>query len=195
MSSENLEDVRNALRASAELKLKIAEALAGEIASVVSCLSKVLENGGKTMFCGNGGSAADSQHLATELVVRLSSKVNRPPLSALALTTDSSILTACSNDFGFEEIFAHQIRALGRKGDLLFAISTSGNSLNVIKAVEEAKKISVFTVGLLGGDGGKLSTLTDRSLVVPSYDVQRIQESHITIGHIIIELVEKQLFA
>ncbi|OGC92009.1 MAG: phosphoheptose isomerase [candidate division Zixibacteria bacterium RBG_16_53_22] len=186
----SIEDVKRSLESSARLKMLVAEKLAVGIDETALRLADVLRNGGKAIFCGNGGSAADSQHLATELVVRLSGRSNRPALAAMALTTDTSILTACANDFGFERIFSRQLEALGRKGDILFALSTSGNSANVVNAVELARKTGIVTVGLLGCGGGRLSGLVDYPLVVPSDDVQRIQECHITIGHIIIELAE-----
>jgi D-sedoheptulose 7-phosphate isomerase len=186
----SIDEIKRSLESSARLKLLVAETLAISIDEVGERLGEVLRSGGKAIFCGNGGSAADSQHLATELVVRLSGKSNRPALAAIALTTDTSILTACANDFGFENIFSRQLEALGKKGDILFAFSTSGNSANVVGAAELARKMGIVTVGLLGCGGGKLSGLVDYPLIVPSEDVQRIQECHITIGHIIIEIAE-----
>ncbi len=153
-----------------------------------------LQSGGKILFCGNGGSAADSQHLAAELVVRLRGSFDRPPIPALALTVDTSILTAGANDYGFEQVFARQIAALARPGDLLVAISTSGNSPNILRAVEQAKKQHLYVIGFLGGNGGKLKKLVDLPLIIPSQTTARIQESHILIGHIICELVEMELF-
>jgi len=128
------DEIKRALEASARLKMLVAETLAEKINEVAERLTETVRNGGKTVFCGNGGSAADSQHLATEMVVRLSSKSDRPALPAIALTTDSSILTACANDFGFDYVFSRQLEALGKRGDILFAISTSGNSPNVVRA-------------------------------------------------------------
>jgi D-sedoheptulose 7-phosphate isomerase len=191
----SVEYVKKALAESAQLKLKVADLLSKKIATVASELSKSLKAGGKTIFCGNGGSAADSQHLATELVVRLTNKNNRQALPAISLTTNSSIITACANDYGFDQIFSRQIEALGQKGDILFAISTSGNSQNIVNAVCAAKDKGLVTVGFLGCDGGKLAGLVDHPLVIPSDDVQRIQESHIAIGHIIISIVEDNLFS
>jgi D-sedoheptulose 7-phosphate isomerase len=147
--------------------------------------------GGKLMFCGNGGSAGDAQHLAAELVGRLVR--DRRALPGLALSTDSSALTCIGNDFGFDEVFARQVDGLGRKGDVLIAISTSGNSRNVIRAVEAAKAIGVYTVGFLGRDGGKLKPLVDLPIVVPSDDTARIQEAHIFLGHVMCGLIEKAL--
>lgn len=152
-----------------------------------------LRNGGKILFCGNGGSAADSQHLAAELVVRLRSTYDRPALPAIALTVNSSILTAAANDYGFEQIFARQIEAIGDSRDVLVAISTSGNSGNVVEAVKTAKRKDIFTIGFLGGAGGQLADLVDHAVIIPSDVTARIQEAHILIGHIICELVETHL--
>jgi len=158
-------------------------------------LAKIIEKGGKILFCGNGGSAADSQHLAAELVVRLRSSFNRPAIPAIALTVDTSILTAGGNDYGFDYVFSRQVEALGREKDALIAISTSGNSLNVIKAIEEAKKKNMFVVGFLGGNGGKIKDMCDISFVAPSNNTARIQETHILVGHILCEIIEETLFA
>jgi D-sedoheptulose 7-phosphate isomerase len=188
-----IDQIKSQLLESAEVKKKVADSLSQEIAEIARMCARTIREGGKIMFCGNGGSAADSQHLATELVVRLTASRNRRALPALALTTDTSILTAGANDFGFDEVFVRQLQALGRKGDVLIAISTSGNSGNIIKAVQEARDRGILAVGFLGGDGGKLAGLVDKSIIVPSNDVQRIQESHITIGHIIISLIEDEI--
>lgn len=146
------------------------------------------------MFCGNGGSAADSQHLAAELVIRLRGNINRAAIPALALTVDPSIMTAGGNDIGFENVFARGVEAYGRPGDVLVAISTSGTSANVVNAVLECKKRGVRSVGLLGGTGGILAELCDASVIVPSSVTARIQESHILIGHIWCEMIEERLF-
>lgn len=153
--------------------------------------SDTLLNGGKIFFCGNGGSAADSQHLAAELTGRFVN--DRRPLSAIALSTDTSALTCIGNDYSFDEIFARQVAGLGRNGDLLIGISTSGNSRNVIRAVEEAKKVGIKTIGLLGRNGGKLHSLCDQSIVVPHGVTARIQECHILIGHTLCGLIEENL--
>ena len=153
--------------------------------------SNTLLNGGKIMFCGNGGSAADSQHLAAELTGRFVN--DRRPLAAIALSSDTSALTCIGNDYSFDEIFARQVAGLGRKGDLLIGISTSGNSRNVIRAVEEAKKLGVKTIGLLGRNGGELRRICDHSLVVPHNVTARIQESHILLGHTLCGLIENNL--
>jgi D-sedoheptulose 7-phosphate isomerase len=153
--------------------------------------SKTLRNRGKVLFCGNGGSAADSQHLAAELTGRFIK--DRPPLAAIALSTDTSALTCIGNDYSFDEVFARQVVGLGRIEDLLILISTSGNSTNLIRAVEEAHKIGMQTVGLLGRDGGKLRILCNHSIVVPSQVTARIQECHILIGHTLCGLIEQEL--
>ena len=153
-------------------------------------MTKVLKSGGKILFFGNGGSAADSQHIAAEFIGRFQKE--RKSLAALALTTDTSILTALSNDYGYDIIFARQIEGLGTKGDLAFGISTSGNSKNVIEGVKKAKQLGLKTISLTGCGGGALAKLTDVSLVVPSQKTARIQESHICMAHTICELVEGQ---
>ena len=154
---------------------------------------KSLKNNGKILFCGNGGSAADSQHLAAELVVRLRSAFNRPAIPAIALTTNTSILTAAGNDFGFDKIFSRQIEAVGNFTDTLVAISTSGNSSNIIEAAKSARKKNIAIIGFLGGDGGQLASMVDLPLIIPSKETARIQEAHIMIGHIICQIVETEL--
>ena len=175
-----------------EVKARFLKESLPSLLEVITLVSKAFEAGNKVLFFGNGGSAADAQHLAAEFVNRFI--MNRPPLPAIALTTDSSILTSVSNDLTFDEIFAQQIRALGKEGDVAVGISTSGNSPNVIKAIEVAKKIGIKTVALTGNDGGTLAKMADLSLVVPSNSTPRIQETHIFIGHILCEMVEHQLF-
>ncbi len=149
---------------------------------------KTLKRGGKILFCGNGGSAADSQHLAAEFVGRF--KKERKAISALSLTTNTSILTAISNDYNFKNVFSRQVQALGKKGDLLIGISSSGNAENLILAVQMAKKMGIKTVGLTGKGGGKLAKISDIAFVVPSNDTAHIQEAHILIGHILADLAE-----
>jgi D-sedoheptulose 7-phosphate isomerase len=185
--------IQKQLLESAKIKQRIAEQMADRIANAAEMCITAIKRGGKIMFCGNGGSAADSQHMATELVVRLSSALDRGALPAVSLTTDTSILTACGNDYGFDHIFSRQIEALGHEHDILVAISTSGKSANIIKAVQAAKAKKIVTIGFLGKDGGTLKNMVDLALVIPSDDVQHIQESHITIGHIIIALIEMGL--
>lgn len=161
------------------------------VSHAAAVATQSLQSGGKLMFCGNGGSAADSQHLAAELTGRFIK--DRKPLAALALSTDTSALTCIGNDYSFEEVFARQVQGLGRAGDVLVGISTSGNSRNVIRAVEEAKKLGILVIGLLGREGGALRELCDVAIVVPSLVTARIQESHILIGHTLCGLIEQQL--
>jgi D-sedoheptulose 7-phosphate isomerase len=163
-----------------------------KLIDLIKLVASTFEAGNKVFFFGNGGSAADAQHLAAEFVNRY--VMDRPPLPAIALTTDTSILTSVSNDLSFNEIFSKQIRALGREGDVAIGISTSGNSANVTKAFEVAKEMGMKTVALTGNDGGVLAKIADISLVVPSTSTPRIQEAHILIGHILCEMVEHQLF-
>jgi D-sedoheptulose 7-phosphate isomerase len=151
-------------------------------------MADCLRAGGKLMFCGNGGSAADSQHLAAEFTGRFLN--DRPPLAALALSTDSSALTCIANDYAFDQVFERQLRALGRRGDVLVAISTSGHSANVLRAVRAARELGIATIGLLGRDGGALASLCDIAVVVPSQTTARIQEAHIFIGHVWCAMVE-----
>ena len=162
-----------------------------EVLEVGSLGAQTLQKGGKILFCGNGGSASDSQHLAAELTGRFIK--DRKPLGAIALTTDTSALTSIANDYAFEYVFARQVMALGRSGDLLVGISTSGNSKNIIRAVEEARALGMRTVGLLGRDGGQLRALCDHAIVVPSDVTARIQEAHILIGHTFCGLIEQHL--
>jgi D-sedoheptulose 7-phosphate isomerase len=155
-------------------------------------ISKAFQNDRKLMLCGNGGSAADAQHIAAEFVNRF--LLDRHPLPAMALTTDTSIITSVANDYSYEEVFSKQIQALGVEGDILLAISTSGNSNNILSAIRTAKGKGLYTVGLIGGDGGKMLTLVDLPLVVVSNETPRVQETHILAGHLICELVEYVLF-
>lgn len=150
-----------------------------------------LRNGGKAMFCGNGGSAADSQHLAAEFTGRFIK--DRRPLAAMALSTDSSALTCIGNDYDFDQVFVRQVQGLGRRGDVLVGISTSGNSGNVLRAFETARDAGIATIGLLGRDGGKLAALSDVAVVVRATTTARIQEAHIMIGHTLCGLVEEGL--
>lgn len=162
------------------------------IAKISKYVIESLKNGGTIFWCGNGGSAADSQHLAAELLGRF--KRERRPLASVALTTDTSALTAIGNDYGFEEIFGRQLEGLAKTSDLLIAISTSGNSENIIFAVQKAKQMGIKTICLLGSEGGKLAGIADFSLIVPSNETARIQEAHILIGHIICDLVEQEFY-
>jgi D-sedoheptulose 7-phosphate isomerase len=166
-------------------------ALAADVSKAAGVIANAVSKGNKVMFCGNGGSAADSQHLAAEFVGRFVK--DRRPLAALALSTDSSALTCIGNDYGFDEVFYRQVVGLGKPGDCLVAISTSGNSPNVIKAVEAAHAADIRVIGLLGRDGGRLQSLCDIPIVVPSPTTARIQEAHIFIGHTLCGMVEKAL--
>ena len=165
--------------------------LENDVCKAGSTAAQCLQQGGKLMFCGNGGSAADSQHLAAELTGRFIN--DRRPLAAMALSTDSSALTCIGNDYSFDEVFARQVAGLGQSKDMLIGISTSGNSRNVIRAVQEANLLGMRTLGLLGRDGGELLRICDHSIVVPSSVTARIQECHILIGHTLCGLIEQEL--
>ena len=186
--------IASELASSAETKLKIASACGSDIGKAVEAVVRALGAGKKVLLCGNGGSAADSQHLATEFVIRMNPAIKRPGLPAIALTTDSSMLTAGANDIGYDNVFARAVEALGSPGDVLIGISTSGKSESVNRAVTTAKGKGMTTIGLLGKDGGTTRTLVDIAIIVPSTDTQRIQEGHITIGHIICGLAERELY-
>ncbi|MBU0558679.1 MAG: D-sedoheptulose 7-phosphate isomerase [Bacteroidetes bacterium] len=186
--------ISESLKSSSEVKLKMIDFCSEEILSAVNALTSAIKNGKKLLLCGNGGSAADSQHIAAEFMIRLSHDLTRPAIPAIALTTDTSFLTAGGNDIGFENVFARGVEGLGSEGDVLIAISTSGNSKNIILAVEKAKLNKMNVVGFLGGNGGKLKSLVDISIVIPSSNTQRIQEGHITVAHILCELVERSLY-
>ena len=160
------------------------------IAEITDLTTSCFNSGGKVFFCGNGGSAADAQHLAAEFLVRLRPKVNRQPLPIFSLAMDSSTLTACSNDYKFEDIFYRPLKALGNKNDLLICISTSGNSKNLIKVIKEAKRKNIYVISFLGKDGGKMKNMSDVEIIIPSKNVARIQECHIFLGHFIFEQVE-----
>ena len=172
-----------------ELAAVCARELAEPMARVTSMVQETLERGGSLFFCGNGGSAADAQHLAAEYVIRF--KRSRAPLRAIALTTDTSVLTAGANDFGFEEVFARQVEALAREGDLLFLHSTSGDSENLLRAAATARSGRVHTVALLARGGGRLRQEVDLALVIPTETVARAQELHLAIGHTICERVDR----
>jgi D-sedoheptulose 7-phosphate isomerase len=176
---------------SAAVKLRFVEESGARIEAVARGMAAVLRRGGKLLFLGNGGSAADAQHLAAEFVNRF--LLDRKALAALALTTDTSVLTSIGNDLGIEHIFSRQVEALARPGDLVVAISTSGNSPNVLRAVETARRLGCRTVGFTGGSGGALAKVVDDAFVVPSQETPRIQETHITLGHALCALVEEML--
>jgi D-sedoheptulose 7-phosphate isomerase len=162
------------------------------IVAVVDAVTGALMAGNKILLFGNGGSAADAQHLAAEFVNRF--VIERPPLPAIALTTDTSVITSIGNDYDFADIFSKQIRAIGQKGDIAWGMSTSGTSLNVVRAMEAAKKVGMITVGLTGRDGGDIARIADHNLNVSSTSTPRIQEVHITVGHVICEMVDFKLF-
>jgi D-sedoheptulose 7-phosphate isomerase len=187
-----IERIREIARQSLEVKKSFFESHADEVCRAAELILDSIRNGGKVLIFGNGGSAADAQHIAAELVNRLN--YDRPPIAAIALTTDSSILTSIGNDSSFEEVFERQLRALGREGDVAMAISTSGNSLNALRAVRAARELGIKTIALAGRDGGQLSSLVDVALTVEAASTQRIQETHITIGHILCEMIEEQLY-
>ena len=191
-SFDPVAQVRATLEASVRAKQAVAAQLAEPIARAGEWVAAAYRAGGKTLLFGNGGSAADAQHIAAEWTGKLGP--DRTALPSLALTANTSDLTAIGNDYGFERVFSRLIEAHGRAGDVAIAISTSGNSPNVIVAVEEARRRGLRTIGLLGKGGGKLAKLVELALVVPSPDTQRIQECHIAIGHAIAELVDRLLF-
>ncbi|OIP29560.1 MAG: phosphoheptose isomerase [Deltaproteobacteria bacterium CG12_big_fil_rev_8_21_14_0_65_43_10] len=177
---------------SADLKVRFIKENVDRIISVVEVITKAIKKGNKIILFGNGGSAADAQHIAAEFVNRFLTE--RPPLPALALTTDTSVITSIGNDSDFSDIFYKQIRALGAKGDVAIGLSTSGNSLNVVKAFQAAKEMGIKTVGITGKNGGEIAKIVDYLLNVGSDSTPRIQEVHITIGHIICEMVDYLLF-
>ena len=187
-----INNIQDQLRESARIKDVIRENFTQEIATTAKAMIECYQSGGKLLICGNGGSAADSQHFAAELVGRLN--YDRGALPAIALTTDSSILTAVSNDYSFDFIFSRQVDALGNNNDMLIVISTSGNSQNVVNAVHAAKQKKIKTLALTGKDGGTLAGLTDYKIIIPSQQSQRIQEGHITIIHLWCDIIEKTLF-
>jgi D-sedoheptulose 7-phosphate isomerase len=164
--------------------------MSDDIIEIVQIIKKSLKKGGKILFCGNGGSAADAQHLAAEFIVRLRPHINRQPLSALTLAQDTSTITACGNDFSFDDIFLRPFKSLAKKNDILICISTSGDSKNILKVLIEAKKQKIFSIGFLGKKGGKAKKLCNKPLIISSENTARIQECHIFLGHFILEKVE-----
>ena len=183
-----MENLFNCLNEHIEVAKKI-EKLLPEIVNAAEICLMSLKDGGKILICGNGGSAADAQHIAAELSGRF--KKERKALAGIALTTDTSALTAIGNDYGFEYIFSRQVEAIGKKGDVLIAISTSGNSQNVINAIKSAKKIGCKIITLTGKDGGKMKDMGDINIIIPSNNTPRIQEMHIMIGHMICAIIDK----
>ncbi len=189
------ETISNAIKNSVEVKNKILgdDNMSAVMERIADEIQVAFKNEKKVLFCGNGGSAADAQHLAAELSGKL--YINREPLYAEALHCNTSYLTAAANDYSFEDVYERLIRAQGKTGDILVGISTSGNSKNVVKAIETANQKGIITVGFTGGEGGKMKELCQYLINVPSNDAPRIQESHILIGHIICELAEKKIFS
>ncbi|MBI38276.1 MAG: phosphoheptose isomerase [Leptospiraceae bacterium] len=191
--------VKDQILRSIDTKQKIVDdpELLDQIVAAGRMLSRSLQKGRKAMFCGNGGSAGDAQHIAAELVVRYKGGNERKALPALSLSVDPSVITACGNDYGYDQIFARQVEAFGKPEDVLVGISTSGNSRNIELGLEEARRAGVRTILLTGGDGGRIvqrSDLVDIALIVPSQETARIQESHIMIGQILCSIIEKELF-
>lgn len=184
-------DVIVALRELADLAARTADTLADDVAAAATLVRDTVRSGGTLYFCGNGGSAADAQHMATEYVVRY--RRNRRAYPAVALTTDTSLLTACGNDFGFDEVFARQVEAFCRRGDLLIIHSTSGNSPNVLRAAEAARAAGVQVLAFSARDGGALRALADHSVVIPTDRTDRAQELHLCVEHLICDLVEAEL--
>jgi len=185
------DEIARRLEESAQIGKMIATSKIGEIESIVNSILSAHKSGGKVVLFGNGGSAADAQHLACELVGRVTH--NRQAFPAIALTTNTSTLTALANDYGYETVFSRQVEALVSEKDVVIGISTSGNSANVVKAIEAAKMKGAKTIGLTGDNGDKLAEVADLVLTIPSDSIPRIQEAHITIGHIICEMVEREL--
>jgi D-sedoheptulose 7-phosphate isomerase len=181
------------LRETAATAERAVDACRGDIAAAAEAVTRSLRADGKVLLCGNGGSAGDAQHLATEFVSTLTLDRRRPAIPAIALTTDTSLLTAVANDFGFDEVFARQVEALGREGDVLVGISTSGNSRNVVRAFERASTRGLVRIALTGRDGGALAPMADVAIRVPSEETSHVQELHIAIGQLIAFLVEDEL--
>lgn len=187
------ETILKRFQESGEVKTQFLEKNLPKLIEVIHLIARCFESGNKLFFFGNGGSAGDAQHLAAEFVNRY--LLDRPALPAIALTTDTSILTSISNDTDFSEVFSRQLMALGKQGDIAIGITTSGNSPNILKAFEVAKRMGMKTIALVGKDGGKVAKVADLSLIVPSQSTPRIQETHILIGHLLCEMVETLLFS
>lgn len=185
------EAIAKMLKEGAELRLQMVETMTAGILEAAQAIAHAFKAGRKVLLFGNGGSAADAQHIAAEFMNRF--QIERPPLPAIALTTDTSILTSISNDYAFEEVFSKQVKALGKKGDIAIGISTSGNSANVLKAFRAAKKMGMITIAITA-EGGKMASNADIPLAVPSRSIPRIQEAHIAIGHILCDLTDTLLF-
>ncbi len=187
-------EARSHLRRAATVQQATADTCADAVVAAARVIAGALAGGGKVLLCGNGGSAADCQHVAAELMSRFRRDVDRPALAAIALTTDTSFLTAFANDLGFEGVFARQVEGLGRRGDVLVAISTSGGSANVVRAIETARGLGVHVVALTGA-GGRIAALADVAIAVPSNDTQHVQEAHLAVEHALCGLVERLILA
>jgi len=185
------ETVARSLKEGAELRLKMAETMPASIMAAAESIAEAFKAGRKLLLFGNGGSAADAQHIAAEFMNRF--LIERPPLPAIALTTDTSVLTSIANDYSFDDVFSKQVKALGKKGDVALGITTSGSSANVLKALRAAKKLGMITIALTG-DAGKAAALADIALQIPSRSTPRIQEAHIVVGHILCDLTDTLLF-
>jgi D-sedoheptulose 7-phosphate isomerase len=189
----NRDRIDEIIRESIEVKNSLIDTMTDNISSCGESLANAVKSGKKILLCGNGGSAAEAQHFASELIGRFWQK-DRPAIPAIALTTDSSVLTSVSNDFGFEDCFVRQIEALGKPGDVLITISTSGNSLNIIRAAQAAKRSRMLLIGMLGARGGELIDMVDDYVLVPSESTPRIQECHHMLSHIFAECIEAELY-
>jgi D-sedoheptulose 7-phosphate isomerase len=188
--------IETTIRDSMAVKQRLLDnGIAEPILAMAEVVAQSIANGGKVLLCGNGGSAGDAQHLAGEFLVRLRASLNRDALPALSLITDSSTLTACANDYGYDQIFARPLAALGQRGDVLLAITTSGNSANILAALDVAGDRGLIRLGFLGGGGGAALAKCDQAVVVPSGNTNRTQESHIMLGHILVQCVEELLLA
>ena len=188
---DEIEIVKSELKSSAELKLRLMDTHAALIQKTADIIYAAVTKGSKLLLFGNGGSAADAQHIAAEFVNRF--KIERRPLPALALSTDTSVITSIGNDYSFDDIFSKQITALGIMGDVAMGITTSGNSPNILNAFSAARNKGIFTIGLLGRDGGKARSIVDLAIIIDHPDTPRIQESHITIGHIICSIIDQRI--
>lgn len=186
--------IKSTITESIETKQLLLEQCSDSIMQCGCILATAAERNSNILFCGNGGSAADAQHLAAELVVRYRGNINRRAIKSMALTVDPSVMTAGGNDIGFDNVFARQVEAFAQPGDVLVGITTSGKSPNVMNAINKAKEMGVTVIGLLGGDGGPILPLCDYSVVVPSTITARVQESHILTGHIWCDIIERHLF-
>ncbi len=186
-------DFAQSIKENIFLKKKLIN-FSNEVNQIIKIIHKTLKNKNKVLICGNGGSAADAQHLSAEFLVRLRPNVNRRPLPIISLALDTSTITACGNDYDFDDLFARNFEALAKKGDLLFCISTSGNSKNILKVLKKAKDMKINSISFLGNKGGKAKKISKFNLIVPHSNTARIQEAHIFLGHFILESVEKIIF-